>query len=137
MPYSIDWYIEEEIIYTRYFGVVTADELRQSLLDGRSLIENSPRPHVHTLTDVGDVTQPVSPTESLRVIREVGSHERSGWNIILREQSILIKMGVAFGTSVLKSRNKAFDTLEEADAFLKEYDPTLNWERADRSIVPG
>ena len=94
------WYIENEILYTHYSGVVTVDEVRECLTLGKNMIENSPQPLVHSITDIGDVTEPLKPQKSLEVVREVGIHERTGWNIILREKSILLKIGIAFGTSV-------------------------------------
>ena len=135
MSYSVDWYIENEIIYLYYWGESTADELRDSLLTVIDMIKKSPRQLIHVLTDVGDVNQPVSPKQSLEVIREVGSDDQMGWNIVLREKSVMIKIGIAFGTSIFKTRNRAFDTLAEAEAFLAEKDPTINWDKVNKSVI--
>jgi hypothetical protein len=137
VPYDIGWYIENEIIYIRYSGVTTPDELRESLVMVQDMIEGSHRSLVHVIGDVGEVTQAVPTKDTLGIVRQVGSHDRSGWNIILREQSVLVKMSAALGMSIFKTRNRMFDTLEEAEAFLKEMDTTLNWDRVDRSIIAG
>ncbi|MEQ8674799.1 MAG: hypothetical protein RLP44_18245 [Aggregatilineales bacterium] len=128
MPYTIDWYIENEIIYVAYSGVTTAEELEESLYTIKEMIESSPRHLVHVISDVGDVTQSVKPLESLGIVRKVGNSPQSGWMIILREKSALIKFGVALGTTVFKSRNRTFDTLEQAVEFIKGMDTTLNWD---------
>jgi hypothetical protein len=137
MPFSVDWYIENEIIYAHFEGESTVEELRDSLLTVRELIESSPRPLVHVITDVGDVTNPVGLKETLDVVREVGSNSGVGWSIILREESALVKLSVALGTSLFKSRNRTFDTLEEAEAFLIEKDPMINWDKVNKSVIAG
>ena len=135
MPYTIDWYIENEVIYIHYSGEPTPDELRNSLLTTVEMIDGSSHTLVHIIADVGNVTKPISPKDALDVVREVGSHARTGWNIILRERSLLVKLGVAFGTSIFKNRNRTFDTIEEVNAFLAEKDSTLNWDKVKTSII--
>ncbi len=129
MPYNISWYIENEIVFLEYSGISTMDELRESMLKTKELIESSPRHFVHILTEVGKVTEPLKPQEVMTVMREVVSHPRTGWSIVLREKSVLIRIGIAIGTSVFKTRNRAFHTLAEAETFLKEMDKNLSWDR--------
>lgn len=133
--YSVDWYIENEIIYVHYTDGLTIEGLRESIMATQALIESSPRPLVHIINDVGDVTDPISPKDSLDVIRDVGTHPRAGWTIILRESSFLLKLGIAFGTSVFKMRNRTFNTMEETEAFLKEMDDTLSWDKVNKSVI--
>lgn len=135
MTYSMNWYIENEIIYIHFSGKTTADELRASLMAVHEMIASSPRHLVHILNDVSTVTHPVSPKESLKIIREIGSPERLGWAIVLGEKSLIVKIGVALGTSIFKSRNRTFDTLAEAETFLKGADPLLSWDKVDTSII--
>lgn len=137
MPYTARWYIESEIIYVHYYGPTGVDEFRNSLLEIRAMIENSPRQMVHIINDVGDVTQPIAPKDALRVVREVGSPERSGWSLLVREKSLLVKMGAAFGSSLLKIRTRTFASLEEAETFLEQMDSTLDWSHADKSVIAG
>jgi hypothetical protein len=135
MPYTINWYIENEIIYIQYEGETTSDELRHSLLDIQQFINDSPRALVHVLTDVGDVTDPVPIRDTLQIVREVGAHDRMGWQITLREDSVLMKMGIAFGTTIFKTRARTFDTMDEAAAFLKTMDEDIHWENANPSLI--
>ncbi len=135
MPYSIDWYIENEIIYLYYFGENTVNDLRESLSEVVDMCKKSPHPLVHILTDVSNLSEPVSLKESLEVIREVGTDQKMGWNVVLGEKSTLMKLGIAFGASIFKTRNRAVDTLEEAEAFLAEKDITLNWDKVNKSVI--
>ncbi len=135
MPYSVNWLIENEIIYARYSGATTAQEMRDCLMKTRAMIEGSSRPLVHMISDVGDVTETVPLKESLPIIREIGSPAQAGWSITLREKSIFIKMGAAMGASIFKMRYRTFDTIEEALAHLKLVDQTLSWDKIDQSVL--
>ncbi len=135
MPYNISWYIENEIIFLEYSGISTADELRESMLKITDMIERSPRHFVHVLTDAGNVTEPLKPQESVAVLREIGTHPRLGWSLLLREKSITIRIGVAIGTSIFRTRHRVFSTLEEAETFLKEMDQNLSWDRVIRQSL--
>ncbi len=135
MPYDARWYIENEVIYLHYYGAMDAEDLRAALMEHKSLIENSPRSIVHVINDVGDVTVPVPLKDSLRIVREVGGHVRSGWSLTIREKSIIIKMGAALGASVFKMRYRAFDTLEQALAHLKLVDESIHWDKVNSDVV--
>ena len=135
MPYSVDWYIENEITYTHYSGVTTADELRASLMQVQNLFSSSPRPLVHSIIDVGDVVEAVALKDTLSIMREVGNPPQAGWSITIREKSMLVKMGAALGASIFKLRYRSFGTLDEGVALLKEMDQTISWDKANPSVV--
>ncbi len=135
MPYTATWYIEKEVIYVTYSGVMTVDELRSSLLEIKNLVESSSRPLVHTISDVGDVITPVGIKDSIGLVREVGTNDRAGWTLTIREKSIVMKMGAALGSSIFKLRYRTFDTFEQAIAHLKLVDSTIHWEQANSEVV--
>lgn len=135
MPYSIQWYIPNEIIFARYWGAVATAELETAMLEAKDLIETSPRHLVHTILDVGDITESAPLGESLQIVRKTGFHARAGWQISIREKSMLVKMGTAFARSILNVRTKNFDTFDEAAAFLRDVDDTLAWQNADPSVL--
>lgn len=135
MPYFIDWFIPDQVIYACYSGEVTEDEMRMSLRTLIDMIDRSSSPYVHVIADTGDVTKPLPPPKALKISREEGSHERTGWNLILRERSTLVKMGVAFGSTLVKSKIRSFATLQEAENFLSEVDKTLNWNKVNRAVL--
>lgn len=135
MPYSVSWYIKDEIVYTRYSGVVTPDEMRKCMIEATELIESSPRNLVHAISDVGDVMEAVSLKDSITIVREVGMHPRAGWSFVIREKSPLIKMGAAMGASIFRMRYKALDTMEQVREHLKFFDQDIHWENADESVI--
>ena len=135
MPHVIKWYIEQEIIYHHMSGEITADELRDTVTQLKDLIESSRRPLVHIIADQGDLTQSMNFKEALDTLREISFPERMGWVILLRENSILFKMGSALATSLFKLRTRSFSSLDEAEEFLRSMDSTLSWEKIDKSVL--
>ncbi|MCA9895876.1 MAG: hypothetical protein KC615_22985 [Anaerolineae bacterium] len=135
MPYSIDWLIPDQVIFMRVFGVTTEDEIRASFESVNTMIESSEYPHVHLIDDTGDIEKPISPVKALEIAREIGIHERLGWSLITREKSVLVRMGTAFGSSLVKSKVKSLATLEDAIEFLKSVDGSLNWDQVNQTIV--
>lgn len=133
MPYLVRWYIQDEIIYSRYSGAMTPEELRECMLKVKELIDISPRSVVHTINDIGNVTESVPLAKAMPIIREVGPHPRAGWGITVGEKSPLVKMAAAMGASLFKMRYKTFDTMEQALAHLKYFDETIHWEKANES----
>ena len=132
MPFSATWYIKDEIIYTRYWGVVSTEDLRNCLLETQALMEQSPRSIIHVISDVGDVTEPVPMKDTMQIVREIGPHPRAGWTVNIREKSNLIKMGAALGSSIFKLRFRAFSTLDQAIAHLKFFDSAISWDKVEK-----
>ena len=131
MPYSMKWYIKDELIHLQYWGVTTVDELRESMVKSSEWIENSPREIVHTIIDVGGIVEQVSLKDSMRIVREIGTHSRGGWSLTIGEKSKLIQMSSALGSSIFKVRYRSFATLEQALAHLKEFDQGISWDKVE------
>ncbi|HEX2622030.1 MAG TPA: hypothetical protein VHL11_17860 [Phototrophicaceae bacterium] len=135
MPYTLNWYIEDEIVYVRYSGDMTTDDFRASLLQIIKMIDTSPRTLVHIITDVGDVVKSLSIGEAMPVLRETGSHARAGWSITIREKSVLVKLAASMGSSLFRMRFRNFSSLDQAVIFLKQTDKTLNWDKVREPLT--
>ncbi len=135
MPYKMNWYIENEVVYTQYWGVTTAEEMQNSLIQVKEFIDHSERQLVHMIMDVSAITEAVPLTDSIRITREVGPHERAGWTVTVGEKSPISKMASAMGASLFKLRLKGVGTLDEAFDHLKFFDSTLSWDKAEESIL--
>ncbi|MCA9895877.1 MAG: hypothetical protein KC615_22990 [Anaerolineae bacterium] len=135
MPYSVNWLIPDQVIFAHFSGETTEDDLRGSLISVKDIIESSDNQYVHLITDTGDVTKAVPSHKALQILREIGTHDRLGWNLIIRERSPLVKLGVALTTVLNKSNTRSLDSLEAAETFLKKMDESLDWENTNRDIV--
>ncbi|MBI1282638.1 MAG: hypothetical protein GC179_31210 [Anaerolineaceae bacterium] len=134
MAFSVNWYIKDEIVYVRYSGATTGDELRDSLIMTKEFIESSSREFVHVINDVSDVTEALSVKESMAIVRDVGSHPRAGWTFSIGVKSSIVKMGSGLGASIFKLRYRAFDTLEQALAHLRQFDQRISWDKVEIAV---
>ncbi len=135
MPYSIRWYIQDEIVFQRVWGKATADEHRQMLSELNQVVESSPRQLVHIISDVAGVTESIPIKDVVAIQRENGSADNVGWVIILGEKSPLVKMGAAIGTSIFKVRTRFFDSMDEVEPFLRQMDTTISWDKVDNTVL--
>lgn len=127
MPYTVIWLIPDRVIYAHYSGHIAEDELRENLQLMTQMIDNSRYPHIHVISDTGDIINSLTHQNPLPILQEMSSHERTGWVITIREKAPLIKMSTAFGNSTASSNVRSFKTLEEAEDFLKQADTSLYW----------
>lgn len=135
MPYNLNWYIQDQVTFMHVSGEITPEELQSMILDVNSLVNSSPRKLVHTIVDVGDITKSSNISDLVATLRDVGISDKTGWTVVIRVKSPIIKMGSAIGTSIFKLRTRFLDTIEEAEALLKEQDSTLSWDKVDKSIL--
>ncbi|MEZ4670886.1 MAG: hypothetical protein R3E39_23530 [Anaerolineae bacterium] len=135
MACSIDWYVENEIIYVRYWGVISIEDVRHGLATTKAMIDGSPRHLVHVIYDVGEIEVPLNPKENLALVRESGTHPRAGWNVMVGEKSVLIRMGSKLGAGLLNVRIWSVDTVEESEAFLHDRDSAIRWENVNKAIL--
>ncbi|MCA9886404.1 MAG: hypothetical protein KC708_25700 [Anaerolineae bacterium] len=109
--------------------------MREALNSVYEMIESTDYPHVHVISDPGDVTKPLPPNKVLQIFRQAGMHNRLGWHLIVREKSAIIKMGVAFVAALAKSKTRSLDSFATAEAFLKKMDESLDWDQVNRSVA--
>ena len=125
MPQYTDWYLEGRIIYVHYIGDVTLEDLDASSRDELALLDGVDHP-VHILLDVTEQTSRT--TDLVRVrdsLRQVLLHPNKGWTLMFgpitpRDEHI---HGII--THLYHVHFRAFDTRQEALAFLAEADESL------------
>lgn len=135
MPYVIDWHVENHIIYARHWGKATKEDLRSFILDIHRFASQSDKVLVHTISDTSEVTENLTLKDTLEVVREVGAHPRIGWSITIGEKNIIEKFISSVARQLFKIRQRSFDSFEEAVAFLKEMDTTIDWDKANSAMV--
>lgn len=135
MPFQTQWYIPNQILFTRYWGEQTADEFAGSIKALYSKVDGSDRFIVHSIADVSDLTKPISFVEAMRVIAKTRGHSRAGWILSYGERDSLMRFVASASIQILHLRFRIFNTFQECCDFLKEVDPDLDWERADPLVL--
>ena len=130
MPYKLTWLVENRVLYVRYFGVFTREDLENSLAesvamrDQANVVNGDDGPLVHTVSDVLRMEgQTVGLTDAQQTLRALRG-QRAGWSVYVSDNRAQRFMS-AVGHQLAGMRFRSFNNLPAALAFLQEADPTL------------
>lgn len=135
MKHNIQWLIENEVIILFFEGELQPDDLRSALTELTNFIDQSSGGKLHVITDMRQVTRPLTMQDSMKVAREFPVHERIAWQITVGKIDIVTKMSIAVVRSVLQTKVISFNTMDEAVAHLKEKVEALSWNSAEMNLL--
>jgi len=123
MPHQVNWYLENRVIFLSSYGEITDQDLLgvdQPIID---YMNHSDATLVHLIVDAANMTTP----PSFKVVSQLKwpKHPQYGWAIIIGLKNPIQRFFVAVATNVFKTRQRMFNTLDEALDFLNEIDSTL------------
>lgn len=125
MPYKISWLVEKRVLYTEFEGVITSEELGNFITDMTSMMEEG-TPLVH---HISNSLQLERVTFSLAGARSMAGAfkltKMLGWQIDIN-QNQLNRMFADILSQFARVRSRTVLTYDDAIAFLKENDETLN-----------
>lgn len=135
MGYSIGWVVEKRVLYSRVWGVHSAEDIVSSDTELLRLKQEG-IPLIHLIMDARDmVTMPTSLgniQSSLKTIRDPAF----GWVVPIGTTNPVTKfMGIMIA-KMFRLRFRRVETLEESIAFLKEIDATIPWDKLDTTAFP-
>ena len=133
MAHKYWWEVEDHILYVRYWGDLTLAELTQSIDELVQALVGSGQPLVHLINDVSEVQKPVSVVDVAKMARQYQQPEQMGWLITVGEKNPLIRFSNSIAGQILGQRMRSFDTREEALAFLKSADASIDWAKARKA----
>lgn len=126
MAIKFDWLVENRVVYVQYVDVVTVEELTTEIGNIVELIGNSSAPLVHTLIDTTElVDYPKDISTILKSTKQVLVHPKFGWMLVYGQDDRLMQFFVQVVTSMLKVRMRIFKKRDDAVAFLKYVDTSL------------
>jgi hypothetical protein len=109
--------------------------MQEYIKDAYILSDQSPRSLVHVVADSSNVTKNLNIKDVMKTLGNVKPHPKAGWNITVGETDKLIKFTTDVARQILRLRTCSFDTLEQAIAFLKDIDPSIDWQQADQMVL--
>lgn len=134
MPYNIDWYVENQVIYAKMAGEVTPQEFRTLLQSSALMIDEVEIGEVHI---INDVSQLESMPNFVQIVQAIPKSPQSqmGWMLIVGETTPIKRFwGEAFAR-VAPIKYKRLDRLEQALGHLRKEDPTIDWEHANPLLM--
>jgi hypothetical protein len=134
MPIYATWAIEGELIYTKSWGSLTADDIplhEQQMLE---LLDTSVLPVVHTLADHSGLEQLPSLQDLSKI--KVGQHPKAaGWYVIVGQVNPLIRLVLSVAVQVLRVKVRFFPTFDEGVSFLHDMAPNLSPDPIDEKTL--
>jgi hypothetical protein len=123
MPYSIEWYIPDRLIYITVTGKITVADLK-ALDDTMWTMIESGRPPVHVLTDVTELEYVPGRLVDLRDLYYRLDTSAMGWNLVVTENRTVRLISSVIGR-FRRIRLRTFKTRRAALAFLQNQDSSL------------
>ncbi|MFN8530645.1 MAG: hypothetical protein U0670_18730 [Anaerolineae bacterium] len=128
MAIQLGWYLEDRVLYERYYHHVTIEELTRMSHQSHSLHHRAAAP-MHTLIDLSDVKS--FPTNLSRVQAAITlptAIERGWMVVIIPEGNVLLQFVAAYAAQIraTNARYRMFRSLSTAVDFLNVTDPQLN-----------
>ncbi|MBC7813177.1 MAG: hypothetical protein H7175_18610 [Burkholderiales bacterium] len=123
MPAEITWQQQGRVVYQRYSGILTLDELRQgSILVAQHI--NAGTPPVHVITDARELKKYPASLEQIKNSLSQANRGALGWTVLISTN--YIQRFIATTTSRLaRAQFQAVSSLDEALLFLNNVDASL------------
>ena len=124
MPFEVSWYIENRVIYTRGYGVITLDDLADAsqLITQEYLSQGTPL--IHEIVDLRDMEHIPSNLHKISNVLTYIKHPDYGWTIFVNTNRVMNFIGPMLA-KIARIRFRMFDDLDEGLAFLAEQDSSL------------
>jgi len=135
MPYSLEWVVEKRVYLMRFYGDFTLEELKQANQDAIAWIRQGPEGLLfHIILDTLDLQKHPMTLKAVAGDSMTGFRKEPnlGWVLLITE-SKFISFLASITTQLTSNRFRPVSTFDEAVAFLREQDQTINWAQM---IVP-
>jgi hypothetical protein len=124
MPVEVSWLVENRVVYSRSFGILSVSQVHEAAAQSTQMMDTGTK-FVHLIANATDVEKfSFSLADIARSFRGFPTSPNMGWTLTVSSNtmhrffaSIVVQMG--------SSRQRVFNTLEEAIAFLQSVDETL------------
>ncbi len=123
MPFQVSWYVEKRIIYGRYYGEITLEELTEATDIIYDYLEETEAP-AYLIADTTDVTRHPYSLAALRQALRKERHPNLAWSLGVTSNK-MVRMMSGMLNQMARMQAKHFTKLEEALEFLQRLDSTL------------
>src|SRR5262245_10913210 len=124
MPFTISWYMPERIIYVELSGILTASDVQGFIAQMYEMVASS-KFQVHSITDTHQIVKIKSIPEVFKTVQAAPMHQNAGWSIMVGSINPFVNFVADFVSSIMHSRYRRFDRMQQAIDFIKERDETL------------
>lgn len=136
MPVIIEWLIPGRVIYVAWFQDVTWELVAQVSDALLASLDNGEMP-VHIVGDARFADEVQVLNLGLRREKNFVDHAHLGWTINIAHRPGLEQLGNALPQHMRLSTYRSFENVDDALFFLSIQDDTLDWDSANRDLIPA
>lgn len=137
MAARIDWLIPGQVIYQRWWGTGTLDDMRQMNQQSLDMFAEYPtRPQIHFVVNgIGQKNNEGGITQ-IRRIYTVLDHAQMGWIILVVDSPLLrLLCNIVLRIGRPQARIVFINRMDEWRDILREHDPTIEWYRLNLDVI--
>ena len=124
MPCEVLWLVENRVIYTRTYGVVSIGEIQQLMAQTKDMMDTGTK-FVHLVANSADIERlTFNLTDLMKSFRGFPSSPNRGWALSV-SPNVMYRFFSSIAAQMSNSRHRVFSTMEEAIAFLQSVDEAL------------
>jgi hypothetical protein len=134
MPVQINWYIPERVLFTKYSGDVTPQDILRQYEEGIELCHSVNSPLVHMIVDIAEVKS--FPKTLSNYKGTFGDKARNaGWVVMVGDNKI-VRLLSSLITNLMKLNFAYVNTHQEALKFISQRDNSFSYEEALNKTYP-
>jgi hypothetical protein len=127
VPISLQWYVDQQVIYETVEGDITLEETGMVTGDLTEMLSTSKQPQIHILIDVQKMGESPDNARLLSTtISPLFLQRNLGWVLIFSDDDTNADFMNAAVTRVFQLRLEVFKNRNDALRFLKNNDPDLS-----------
>lgn len=135
MPYRQGWYIEQRILVCYIWGTLTLHDLNIMWTAGAHLLDAGTSP-VHIIAFDSEIEHAPRNLQTLRDMSgKIGQHPHVGWVINIGYQNPFASFVSGVLAKLFGVPYRRFATFDEAVAFLRINDLTIDWANVQPQIL--
>lgn len=125
MPYEFSWYIEGRVIFTRAYGVITLEDLRQGNARWTEILDNADAELIHSLVEMTDVEKYPTSVFQMGDTQSYLKHPKLGWVVAYGLKGTVVNFIISVLTQVSRAQIRVLESHDDAIAYLRKVDKTL------------
>jgi hypothetical protein len=136
MPYHIDWYIDQQVLFARLWGALDAQDYAAFFRDCYAAYDQSDRPMIHLVVDASQLTGEPKLMEIKQALPGT-THPQSGWAmaILKNGDNVLMRFMMNAFSSAANQRLRQVRSVDEGLGFLRRIDPSITWGQARPDVL--
>ena len=133
--FSIEWYVEDQVLFVKHWGATKAEEVRIQMETMNHQLDLSAGQLIHVIIDLSAVTKALSVKDFPKAFAHFKTHPKYRWTMMVGQKDPLVRFASTVATNLFRAPLRTFDTNPQAVEFLKTIDPSIDWSKANQSVL--